>query len=143
MSFKGSLISSLNTVTRKFMALLVSFACLLLEIQQVSNYNVFACSYDSLAEEMAGSRNMYRVHKREGLSLDPKNSHEAGYSSVHLQRQRSCCETEGGTRESSEAVGAASLTSYDSQGQWIVQGRAVLFAWRPYVLTGDGYGFLN
>lgn len=47
----------------------------------------------------------------------------------------------GGTRESSEAVRAASLTSYDSQGQWMVQGRGVLFAWRPYVLTGDGYGF--
>lgn len=97
MSFKGSLISSLNTVTRKFMAL-VSFACLLLEIQQVSNYNVFACSYDSLAEEMAGSRSMYGVHKREGLSLDPKNPHEAGYSSVHLQCQHSCCETEGGDK---------------------------------------------
>lgn len=33
------------------MALLVIFACLVLEMQQVSYYNVFACSYDSLAEE--------------------------------------------------------------------------------------------
>lgn len=66
------------------MALLLIFACLVLEIQQVSNYNMFACSYDSLAEEMAGSRSMYGVHKREGLSLDPRSPHEAGYSSQHL-----------------------------------------------------------
>lgn len=71
MNFKGSEISPFNNITWKFMALLVIFACSVLQKQQISNHKVFPWKlwFSGWGE---GWLKEYGAHKREGLSVIPR-----------------------------------------------------------------------